>query len=379
MVLRWRVASLVFCTLGASLSADLLRLHVKVHTDPAYHSYCAISEWANCETVAASEYAVFAGLPVALWALAAYLAMGALAVWGLRRPLTPPCWPFGMLFWMSAFSSALSVYLGALSHFVIESVCVVCMGVYLVSFALMGLAYKELRRLELGPLKALAAEIRAWSARPLPLSLFGTVVMAALVVFWVAVPAYWRVEASTGHGGLAVGVTEEGHPWIGARKPKLVITEFSDYQCPHCRLGHHTMKQLIREHPDKVRLVHRHYPLDQECNQQLMRPFHLHACAYARMAFCGQKQNLFWEVNDYLFAKGRRQNAVTPKELAAELKLDARKLVTCLKGGEAAKAVKSDLDAGRALGIRGTPTFVVQGRIYPGRVPEEVLRAALGQ
>ena len=52
----WRIAFLVLCTVGACLSADLLRLHVNVHTDPDYHSYCAMSERVNCDTVAASDY-----------------------------------------------------------------------------------------------------------------------------------------------------------------------------------------------------------------------------------------------------------------------------------------------------------------------------------
>src|SRR5210317_2208398 len=69
----WRIAFLVLCTVGALLSAELLRLHVKVYTDPNYHAFCAMTEKLNCETVAVSSYAVFAGLPVALWGLIGYI------------------------------------------------------------------------------------------------------------------------------------------------------------------------------------------------------------------------------------------------------------------------------------------------------------------
>ena len=65
-------------------SISLARLHVNVHTDPDYQSYCAMSERVNCDTVALSDYAVFLGLPVSLWGLLGYVFMGALAVWGLR-------------------------------------------------------------------------------------------------------------------------------------------------------------------------------------------------------------------------------------------------------------------------------------------------------
>ncbi len=85
----WRIAFLIFCTVGALLSADLLRLHVKVHKDPNYHAFCAMSEKLNCETVAASSWAVFAGLPVALWGLVGYFFMGGLCIWGLYKGRQP--------------------------------------------------------------------------------------------------------------------------------------------------------------------------------------------------------------------------------------------------------------------------------------------------
>jgi uncharacterized membrane protein len=58
------------CLVGIAVSAELTRVHVFVHTDPDYHSLCAMSEGINCETVAISPYSVFAGLPVSVWGLA---------------------------------------------------------------------------------------------------------------------------------------------------------------------------------------------------------------------------------------------------------------------------------------------------------------------
>ena len=63
------IAFVLLCLLGLGVSIELSRIHVFVHTDPSYHSVCAMSEGVNCETVAASPYSVFAGLPVAVWEL----------------------------------------------------------------------------------------------------------------------------------------------------------------------------------------------------------------------------------------------------------------------------------------------------------------------
>lgn len=63
-----------------STSTNSDRIHVFVHTDPSYHSVCAMSDGVNCETVAVSPYSVFAGLPVSVWGIAGYVVLGGLAL-----------------------------------------------------------------------------------------------------------------------------------------------------------------------------------------------------------------------------------------------------------------------------------------------------------
>lgn len=373
----WRIAFLVLCTVGACLAADLVRLHVKVHTDPDYHSYCAMSERVNCDTVALSKYAVVFGLPVAVWGLLGYALMGALAAWGLRSRLRTPSWPFGALFWLSVVSTASGVALFVVSHFVIHSVCIVCASTWLVSISLLVVALLELRRAGSGPLKGLRAElssVRAWPVQPLLLAGSLGVVLVAL---WLLLPTYWRIDMPWGPGQHAFGETAQGRPWIGARAPKLVITEFSDYECPHCQRGHEEMRQLVDAHPAEVRLVHCSFPLDQACNPLVRQPFHRRACQYARLAHCAAEQGRFWEANDYLFANGRREDAVSSAELAGAVGLDGEQLARCVASQEAAAAVRDNLMAGQELRIRGTPTFVIGDQTFPGRVPPDVLTTML--
>jgi len=373
----WRIAFLVLCTVGACFSADLLRLHANVHTNPDYHSYCAMSERVNCDTVALSDFSVFLNLPVALWGLLGYVFMGALAVWGLRGHPRNPSWPLGFSFGLALFSALLGIVLFLVSHFIVESVCVVCGGTYLVNLGLAFVAFMALRRSGWGLFGALARDGRTVSAGAGPFAFLVIVFAGALIAAWLFVPTYWRVETATGPGGLPVGTTPGGHPWIGAAEPVLVITEYSDYQCPHCQRGHDDVRKLIASHPDRVRVVHRQYPLDQQCNSAILQPFHPYACRYARLSHCAQEQGKFWEANDYLFANGRRRFPVTQEELVRNLDLDQDALRACVEGDEADQAVQRDLEAGRALGIRGTPTFVVRGETYPGRIPPEIIEAAL--
>ena len=156
-----------------------------------------------------------------------------------------------------------------------------------------------LRQVGSSPVMALGAEFRAVKTRPRPFGVFAGSFAVVLVLLWAFVPHYWRLETTNGPGGLTVGATPEGHPWIGARDPVLVIEEFSDYQCPHCRKGHHEIRRLLQNHPEDVRLVHRHFPLDHHCNARVNKPFHLNACTYARMANCAGRQDAFWQANDF--------------------------------------------------------------------------------
>ncbi|NOZ86960.1 MAG: thioredoxin domain-containing protein [Deltaproteobacteria bacterium] len=376
---NWRIAFLVFCTMGLCLSADLARLHLKVNTDPAYHSYCAMSERVNCETVASSSYSVFMGLPLAVWGLIGYLGLGCLAAWGLSRKRPTQVWPFGMLAVISAVFSLLGIVLFFLSHLVIGSICIICTGTYIVNFALLFIAIMDLRSMKIGLVKAIRADIGTFFSSPKkPLFFVGSIV-ALSVILLIAVPPYWKVELDKGPGGLKVGVTKEGKHWIGAVDPKLVIIEFSDYQCPHCKRGHAEMRELLEKYPGKLRLVHRNYPLDHHCNPVIGRPFHPYSCLYARLAFCAGRQKKFWEANDYLFSKGIRSNPVSVGELARAIGLDENKLGECERSEEAANDVAEDMKAGRNANVRGTPTFVVNGRSYPGRIPAYVFTPVLGQ
>ncbi len=365
----WRILFLVLCVLGACFSAELLRLHVKVYTDPAYHALCAVNEQFNCETVALSPYAVIAGLPVALWGIVGYLFMGGLCLWGLARRKQPPhTWPLGFLFWLSLVSVLVSAVLFFISHREIHSLCLLCMATYVINGLLLGLTILDLRRLKCGPFKAFGMDTKAVSGKRLTASLYLASFMALLGIVWVTLPAYWEANITTGPGGLLVGKTAEGFDWIGARQPVLEITEFSDYQCPYCSRGHHKVRALVSRHPDQIRLVHRNYPLKR----------HRYSFVYAVMAHCAGEQKRFWEANDYLYANGRRKNPVTAEELAEAIGIDPEALRACMASEDAKSAVLKDIAAGHELKLRGTPTYVIGDQTYPGSIPEKVIEESLG-
>jgi protein-disulfide isomerase len=137
------------------------------------------------------------------------------------------------------------------------------------------------------------------------------------------------------------------------------------------------LRKLLADTNARIRLVHRHYPLDNACHPYVKEQFHPRACEYSLLAHCAGEQGRFWEANDYLFANGRRRSPIHTKELARAVALDETALAACVASDEAMSIVQADIQAGVKHGIRGTPTFVVNGRTYVGHVPAKVLRDAI--
>ncbi len=365
----------LLCLAGLVLSIELTRIHVGVHTDPSYESTCALSEGVNCETVALSPYAVFAGLPVAVWGILGYAFMGSLAASRLGRRTPPPGWPLGVLLPLTALSVAASAALAFVSATRIASLCVYCAASQAITVALLVVAVIAWRRSRQPPGTLVADALRAllgrWSGRS-----FAVAGIAALGALLWLVPPYWSAPAWTGLRPADSGTDEAGLHWIGAREPSLTIVEFSDYECPHCRAAHRDIRAFVASHPG-VRLVHRHLPLDTACNPSLPRPFHRYACHLAEAAECAGRQGRFWQMNDALFSIQERVRAedVDVFALAVQLGLDRAAFQRCLALDETAERLGADVREALALELRGTPTFVVGDQVHLGRIPAAELEA----
>lgn len=371
---RWARASFLALSLaGLAVAADLTLIHVKVHTDPAYRSFCAISEEINCDTVAQSEWSVFLGVPTSVWGMVGYLLMGVLAAWGLSRRRLAPGWPAGLLVLLSGFSVLVALGLGVVSKLVIGSMCLMCIASWAISAGLLLLAWLQVR--PTGAVAAVRADLRALLGHK---RLFAGLVAAgvgavlALIGFY---PRYWELDARVGPGGLAHGQDAQGVPWIGAQEPRVTIVEFSDYQCPHCVRAHHDLRRLVERLPG-VRLAHRHYPLDQACNPTIRSRFHPAACERARAALCAEEQGRFWEMNDLLFL-AQHQPALDLTTLARQLRLDLPRFRACLEAPATRERLAADLAEGRRVGVRGTPTFQIGDTQFVGQVPPAAVEKML--
>ncbi|CAK8713019.1 Putative membrane protein [Candidatus Electrothrix laxa] len=369
----YTVPILVFAAIGIAASSYLALSHYRNYTDIGYSSFCAISQSINCDTVSQSPWSVLLGLPVALWGILGYtvfflLALPAQVNTEERRGL------WELLFLAALLLSLIDLFFGYITATKIESYCIVCLLTYVVSFALLFLTWIIRRRfnshsLLTGTQKGLGFLLRQKSI----LSLLVLLVLAfgALRIF---IPTYWDYQYPQLSENIAKGVTEEGHPWIGAENPQLIIKEFTDYQCFQCSKSHFFLRLLVDKYPNKIRLVHYHYPMDEKFNTVLVKkPFHTGSGMLALLTLAAARQDKFWEANDSLYAVIRHGiTAFNIKKFAEKLHLDAEQLKKDMYSASALKQVESDIRTGLKNNIVGTPSFIVDGKVYTGQFPNEI-------
>ena len=387
------IASLVLFGIGLALSGELVRLHFAAASDPSYHSYCSVNDTVSCDTVTRSKYAAVVGVPLAIWGVFGYVMMAIVAAFGLKRPSRAQA---ALLTTLTGFALVVSLLLAAISHFFVHAWCLLCIGTYLVNITAAIVAFRlvaregarncygellEYCKQEHGRTVAFAAA--TVGAVFAVILLVPTPHASAELVAQSPADSAAAASASAAAGAAAEqtipplppgvsiekGVTEDGLPWIGAAKPVVTITEFFDYQCSHCQQAFRGLHELLELNPDRMRLIVRHFPLDQSCNRSIRRQVYDHSCACAKLANCAAEQHRFWEAHAYLFEHS--DEPVDPKVFASAVTLNAKTLNACL--GRVDEALNRDIEAGIEMDLHGTPVFVVDGKAYMQHLPQSVV------
>jgi protein-disulfide isomerase len=156
-------------------------------------------------------------------------------------------------------------------------------------------------------------------------------------------------------------IPTDGYPSLGSDDAKIVIVEFSDFQCPYCRKFHdETYQALLDSYPGQIRFVYRNLPLPPT--------MHPAAMSAAIASLCANDQNSYWEYHDKLFSSETLDEA-TYIQYAADLGLDVETFTACLSSGSHDAEIKADVEFSSNLGIQSTPTFFVNGLAIVGAQP----------
>lgn len=161
----------------------------------------------------------------------------------------------------------------------------------------------------------------------------------------------WEKYAAVGHR-------------MGPADAPVVITEFSDFQCPFCRKMHDMLKTVESKHPGSIALVYRHYPLS----------MHPQAMPAAIAAECAGAQGKFAAIHDLLFNQQDSLGKKPWEAYATEAGVsDIAAFSSCLKSTIPTSVIARDTVAGNAVKVSGTPTLIINDLKVPAVTDEKQL------
>jgi protein-disulfide isomerase len=143
----------------------------------------------------------------------------------------------------------------------------------------------------------------------------------------------------------------------GREDAAVVVVEYSDFQCPFCKkYSDETRRQIVAKYGDKVRMVFKHYPLEQ---------LHPQAMTAAIAAQCARRQGRFWEVHERFFGRPDALDVQSVIGVGKSLRL-SDSFASCVLNEETRGEVEQDMRDATEVGVRGTPTFMVNGQFLVG-------------
>jgi uncharacterized membrane protein/protein-disulfide isomerase len=364
-------------------------VHYRLLFNPGYTSFCDINTTVSCSQVYLSRYSTAYGVPIsvygAIWFAGVFVLLAA-SMYGSQalRESVP-----GYVFAMSTGALAAVLYLAYVSFAVLKVYCVLCLatdaavvGLFIVSGSVTSFPMTTL------PRRALR-DPRDAVTNPLAL-----VVVVLFLGGAVSAVAFFPREGTAAEPSAQVLAQQQAdrsaefERWYAAqpRVPlvvpaegaKVLIVDFSDFQCPYCSQAYITLKPIVekfnKEQANTVRIVMKDFPLDSKCNANVQNggphPSACEAAVAVRLAVPAKREAL----EDYFFHNQPAMTSETVRQWARDVggvsNFDAKYAATL-------EAVKGDIAFGHTLNVSGTPTMFFNGVRVSGVLAPQFLEQAI--
>lgn len=204
-------------------------------------------------------------------------------------------------------------------------------------------------------------------------------VTSILVAGALAIGALIAIPAPAARGAVAAADTLDfllAQRSKGAENAPVTVYEMSDFQCPYCRRhALETWPELERDYVEtgKVRWVFINFPIPQ---------LHPNATAAAEFAMCAARVDHFWPIHDLLFRNQESWEKLADPgpyllSLADSAHLARNAILSCLTNHETRDLVRSDAEGAARIGVRSTPSFIIEGGLLRGAAPASDFRPIL--
>jgi protein-disulfide isomerase len=179
-----------------------------------------------------------------------------------------------------------------------------------------------------------------------------------------------KMELSTNNPmNLTIPISKTDHA-IGSPDAPITLVEYGDYECPDCLNAQPIVKELRARLGERLRFVFRHFPRSS---------VHPRASVAAMAAEAAGEQGRFWDMHESLFKHQKDLENVDFTHLALQLGLEVYRFGREMESNAWARRVREHFDGGETSGVRGTPTFFINGRRYAGKIEIDAMAKALGE
>lgn len=340
-------------------------------------SICNLNSTFDCDAVSVSSYSSFLGIPLSVWGgVTNFIIFLALLLSWLEWSEHPE--RLKRFAFAAATGSAIaSVVMGGISFLLMKNYCLFCIGLYLISFIVVGLIYMTLKE---SFFKNFLSDIGAYFSENR--GILGLLVSIPVMSFLL----HRAALSHFGAGQLDQIVNQGVRGWIseprqslsvppllvkGPEKDeaKLVISEFADFRCGHCKSASHSLHAFAESHPD-VRFEFYVFPLDGACNPGIQRSSGL-SCHLSKAVYCAEKQGQGWNLHNIIFQYQEQLNNISQVEslkesllnLTSHLSLNREAYNSCVESPEAHEAIEYQSQQGMTLNIQGTPSIFANGKV----------------
>jgi protein-disulfide isomerase len=177
---------------------------------------------------------------------------------------------------------------------------------------------------------------------------------------------FTKTDISTSNPQASLALTSsEDSPFLGNPDAKLVIVEFSDFECPNSKEASPIVRELADLYKDNVKFVFRNFPLSE---------IHQDAILAAEAGDCADEQGKFWAMHDKMFQNQDKLTSDDLKFYAIQIGLDEKKFNDCLDSKKYQMKVTKDLLDGTAAGVSGTPTWFIESEKVEGVIPLDAFK-----
>ncbi len=388
-----RIILTILLIIALILTSDLVFIYFKENfisgADP---SFCNINSVIDCDGVAKTPYALFFGIPLAVWGTILYLVLLFLTyVDKINEKLNIEILkvfknPSSYIAVLGLFSFCCSMALASISFFVIKKICILCFATYFIDLAIALVAKTD--KFFIADIKNTVLDFITGAKKYLVLFLTILILGAGFLTYTtkslVLSPALREQrdnqemqKSFLEFQNMKTNIYAIKGNTLGNPDGKIVIYLYSDFMCPFCKVTNTMAHKLAKEEKDII-IYHINFPLDMECNPVIKNMIHPGACMLARYALAAEKQGAYWDMASAIYDNlPFNEDAVL--NLADKIGINKEQLKKDAYGEDVISDLDKQIQKAINFGIKGTPTIVIDDIEHRSALPYPKLKELVKQ